>query len=281
MKISILGCGWLGLPLGKHLVEQGYQVKGSTTSETKTFALTSAGIHPFLLNLSPAITGEKISEFFDAETLIIAIPPRASKFGEDFHVQQIHSLIPFLEQSSISNIIYISSTSVYPELNRVVIEQDETIETSGLVQAEKILQSFSKTIKTTLLRCGGLMGYERIPAKYFAGKTINTGQIPVNYVHRDDVIGIIESIILQKKFGAIFNIVSPQHPVREDVYLKNCTDLGFKKPIFENPTEAIPFKIISPEKLLNEIKYTFKFPDPLGFYYLLVPIRFEEKNLRT
>jgi nucleoside-diphosphate-sugar epimerase len=264
MKISILGCGWLGLPLGKHLVEQGHHVNGSSTSETKSFALQSAGIYPFLLNLSPAIAGEKISEFFDNEILIISIPPRASKFGEDFHVQQIRSLIPFLEQSSINNVIYISSTSVYPELNRVVTEQDQTIETSGLVQAEKILQSFSKT---TVLRCGGLMGYERIPAKYFAGKTINTGQIPVNYVHRDDVIGIIESIILQKKYGATYNVVSPQHPVREEVYLKNCADLGFIEPIFEQPTEAIPFKIISPEKLLNEIKYIFKFPDPLGFYY--------------
>ena len=31
--ITILGCGWLGLPLAKALVKAGYQVKGSTTRE--------------------------------------------------------------------------------------------------------------------------------------------------------------------------------------------------------------------------------------------------------
>lgn len=31
--ISILGCGWLGLPLGQHLVQQGYHIKGSLLLE--------------------------------------------------------------------------------------------------------------------------------------------------------------------------------------------------------------------------------------------------------
>ena len=34
-KISILGCGWLGLPLAKSLLAKGYKIKGSTTSESK------------------------------------------------------------------------------------------------------------------------------------------------------------------------------------------------------------------------------------------------------
>ena len=36
MKISIIGLGWLGLPLADHLIEQGYQVLGSTTSKEKS-----------------------------------------------------------------------------------------------------------------------------------------------------------------------------------------------------------------------------------------------------
>mgnify|MGYP003615968040 CR=1 FL=1 len=39
MKISILGCGWLGFPLAQKLIETGYEVKGSTTSESKLEAL--------------------------------------------------------------------------------------------------------------------------------------------------------------------------------------------------------------------------------------------------
>jgi 3-hydroxyisobutyrate dehydrogenase-like beta-hydroxyacid dehydrogenase len=31
-SISILGCGWLGVPLAKHLIQKGFSVKGSVTS---------------------------------------------------------------------------------------------------------------------------------------------------------------------------------------------------------------------------------------------------------
>ena len=30
--VAILGCGWLGLPLAKHLLAQGHRVLGTTTS---------------------------------------------------------------------------------------------------------------------------------------------------------------------------------------------------------------------------------------------------------
>ena len=268
MKISILGCGWLGLPLGKFLIEKGHAVKGSTTSAEKIPLLLSVGIEPFLLKFSPHMETEpsqNISQFLDAEILIISIPPRAGKYGEDFHVQQIQSLIENLENSSIKSIIYTSSTSVYPELNRELTENDEVFENHALIQVENLLKSLPQN--TTILRCGGLMGGERIPAKYFAGKTIDTGQIPVNYVHQDDVIQIITMILEQSFWNKTFNVVSPEHPLREEVYLKNCADLGFEKPIFEEPTEQISYKIISPQKLILQTDYEFKFSNPLDFKY--------------
>jgi nucleoside-diphosphate-sugar epimerase len=265
MKISILGCGWLGLPLGKFLVEQGHAVKGSTTSEEKIPLLESVGIDPFLIKFSPETIGN-ISQFLDSEILIICIPPRAGKFGENFHVQQIQSLIENLATSSIKSIIYTSSTSVYPELNREMNEDDEVLENHALIKVENLLKSLPQNI--TILRCGGLMGGERIPAKYFTGKTINTGQIPVNYVHQDDVIQIVTMILEKDFWNETFNVVSPEHPVREEVYLKNCEEFGFEKPIFEEPTEPIPYKIISPQKLILRTDYAFKYGNPLDFRYL-------------
>jgi nucleoside-diphosphate-sugar epimerase len=265
MKISILGCGWLGLPLGKFLVQRGHAVKGSTTSEEKIPLLESVGIEPFLINFSPEIIGN-ISKFLDSQILIICIPPRAGKFGEDFHIQQIQSLIENLETSSVKSIIYTSSTSVYPELNREMTENDEVFENHALIKVENLLKSLPQNI--TILRCGGLMGGERIPAKYFSGKTINTGQIPVNYVHQDDVIQIITMILEKDFWNETFNVVAPEHPVREEVYLKNCEEFGFEKPIFEHPTEPIPYKIISPQKLILRTDYVFEYSNPLDFKYL-------------
>jgi 3-hydroxyisobutyrate dehydrogenase-like beta-hydroxyacid dehydrogenase len=64
MKISILGCGWLGFPLAKKLIEIGFEVKGSTTSENKLALLKSNNIEPFLLRLSESKISDSVSEFF-------------------------------------------------------------------------------------------------------------------------------------------------------------------------------------------------------------------------
>jgi nucleoside-diphosphate-sugar epimerase len=266
MNISILGCGWLGLPLGKHLVKNGHSVKGSTTSESKLALLSEIGIEPFLLKFSPQIEGNNINLFLNSEILIICIPPRAGKYGDDFHVQQNESLLGYLPSSTIKSIIYTSSTSVYPDLNREVNEEDEVIENHALIKVENLLKNLPQNV--TILRCGGLMGEERIPAKYFAGKTINTGKIPVNYVHQEDVIQIITMILAQGFWNETFNVVSPEHPIRKEIYLKNCEELGFQKPIFEEPLEEIPFKIISPQKLIWQTGYKFIYNNPLNFKYL-------------
>lgn len=273
-SLSILGCGWLGLPLGKYFSENGYVVKGSTTNEEKLSILAENGIEAFRIQLNPHIVGENVDNFLSSETLLINIPPRISLQKADAHVEQISNLLNFIKTSSIKNIIYISSTSVYPELNREVLEEDvitpEQSASPTMVKAEKLLLNFWKesSVNLTILRCGGLMGYDRIPAKYFSGwKGLTTGDIRVNYVHRDDVIKIIEKIIENQIWNQVFNIVSPIHPTRKQIYAKNCEELGFEMPEFVKPAEPQPFKIISVAKWLKHSNYKFIYENPLDYYY--------------
>lgn len=274
-SISILGCGWLGLSLGKHFFENGFVVKGSTTKAEKEAILKENSIESFRIQLNPQIVGENVDNFLSSETLLINIPPRISFQKTDAHVEQISNLLPFIKISPIKNIIYISSTSVYPELNREIFEEDvitpEQSASPTMIKTEILLKDFCKNsgINLTILRCGGLMGYDRIPAKYFSGwKGLTTGDIRVNYVHRDDVIKIIETIIEKNIWNETFNIVSPIHPTRKEIYTKNCEELGFEMPEFIMPTEPQPFKIISPEKWLKSSKYSFIYTNPLDYYYV-------------
>jgi len=270
--ISIIGCGWLGLPLGAYLSEKNYLVKGSTTHEDKLVILEEKGIEPFLLKLNPQLECEYVDNFLDSDILIINIPPRISVQKTDAHVEQIANLLAAVEKSPIKKIIYISSTSVYPELNREVVEEDvSTPEHSAsptMIKAENLLKNFAADV--TILRSAGLMGYDRIPAKYFAGwKGLTTGNIPVNYIHRDDVIRIIETVIEKEIWGETFNIVSPIHPVRKEIYIRNCEELGFDMPEFVEPIEPQPYKVISPEKWLKKSGYHFLFKNPLDYFYQL------------
>jgi nucleoside-diphosphate-sugar epimerase len=273
--ISILGCGWLGLPLGELLKNKGHKIKGSTTKTEKIKTLQDAGIEPFMIKIDPNIEGENIGRFFDSEILIINIPPRIRLNKTDAHIEQIKSLIEPIRQSKVKQIIYVSSTSVYPELNREVFEEDiKTPESSGspiLVTAEKILQDNFENV--VVLRCGGLMGYDRIPAKYFAGwKGLTTGYTPVNYIHRDDVIMIIDKILSESLKSGVFNTVSPIHPTRKEIYEKICETMPFEKAEFVEPTEPQPFKIINSDKLIKTLGYEFIFANPLDYTYQAVAV---------
>jgi len=76
-QISILGCGWLGLPLAKALLENGFLVKGSTTSVGKLSVLKNLGIQAFQIELSETkIQGEVDSFLENSKILIIDVPPK-------------------------------------------------------------------------------------------------------------------------------------------------------------------------------------------------------------
>ncbi len=273
-SVSILGCGWLGLPLGKLLIEKGYTVKGTTTRSEKVAALTEAGIEPFVLSLQPYPDKDQLpglTEFLKSTMLIVNIPPQVSKQGEEFHPLQISHLSKHLKLSPVEKVIYLSSTSVYPENNREVTESEELsghdVTSRALLAAEELIKQLPQD--WIILRSGGLMGYDRIAGKYVAGKKgITTGKTPVNFVHRDDVVEVIWTVIRQDQWNQVYNVVAPRHPTRKEVYARNARDYGFELPEYATETEA-PFKIISSAKLENDLSYAFKFPDPLEFSYSL------------
>lgn len=87
--------------------------------------------------------------------------------GDDFHPQQIQFLTEAVRQSPVKHVIYVSSTSVYPEVSRTVVEADvmspEQAAAPALLRAEGFVQKLEPDRAVTILRCGGLMGYDRIP----------------------------------------------------------------------------------------------------------------------
>jgi nucleoside-diphosphate-sugar epimerase len=272
MRVSILGCGWLGFPLAKAFVADGHLVKGSTTNLDKLSQLRRASIQPFCLSLMPQPQGIGWDFFLETDTLIINIPPRLERSGSAFHPAQMRALVALLQQhSNLRRVVYISSTSVYPELNRTLSETDVTIPEHSaaptLVEAEHLIQALP--VPHLILRCGGLMGYERIPAKYVAGKqNLDTGNIPVNYVHRDDVIAVIQHLLpLTDLWNNTYNVVAPEHPSRRLVYETTAAAFGYQPPTFIDSAPSHSFKIIDSRKLIEQTGFVFKFPNPVLFSY--------------
>ena len=263
--ISILGCGWLGLPLAEHLIEAGYIIKGSTRTRADLGLLESKGISPYLLVLDPEIKGENLDKFFDSNVLVINFPPERREDIVEYHKIQAISLINKIKSSPIEKVIFVSSTSVYPDLNREVTEDDisEPSKESGkaLLKFESLLSS-SAEFKTTILRFAGLIGYDRKPGRFLAGKReVRNGEAPVNLIHRDDCISIVEQIIEKDIWGETFNACSDIHPKRKDYYIGAANKLGLSPPNFIEE-KSYSYKVINSDKLKRMLGYSFKYPDP-------------------
>jgi nucleoside-diphosphate-sugar epimerase len=260
-RISILGCGWLGLPLAKTLLENGFSVKGSTTSIDKLSVLENLGIQPYLIALSENETTGNLDVFLEnSKILIIDVPPKLRGSATENFVSKIKNVIPFIEKSSVENVLFISSTSVYGEDNLVVTEETELNpdNESGkqLVQAEQLLQS-NLNFKTTILRFGGLIGENRHPIKFLAGrKNIDNPNAPINLIHQEDCIGIILGILELDSWNETFNAVTPFHPSRKEYYTQKAIDLNLDLPEF-NAEKSTFGKTILSSKIETVLRYSF------------------------
>ncbi|XOV95277.1 MAG: SDR family oxidoreductase [Bacteroidota bacterium] len=259
-SISILGCGWLGLPLGKYFTNQGYQVKGSTTRSEKLSELSIANIKPYLINLEPELKADP-EDFFDSDILIINLPPRNQNGISGFHFKQLGAIHDFAIHH-VRNILFISSTGVYPNTDGPVREEDadrKCISRGGvsIVEAEEVF-SLDPALKTTIIRFGGLYGPGRHPGRFLAGKTnLPGGNNPVNMIHLEDCIGVIHKIIQLDIWGETFNACSPDERTRESFYQEASADLGNDPPIFSD--EPAPFKRVICDKLISMTGYHFRY----------------------
>lgn len=272
MNISILGCGWLGFPLAKKLVEIDYKVKGSTTSESKLDVLQSNKIEPFLIELSEDKIVGNISEFLNnSEMLLIDIPPGLRKDSEitsnKTFVNKIKTLLPFIENSNVQKVILISSTSVYadsisiPTISEENIPNPDTESGKQLVEVENIFRN-NRNFETIIIRFGGLIGEDRNPIKFLAGKTeIANPDTPINFIHQEDCIEIICEILKQvqhnKLWNETFNAVTPFHPTRKAYYTQKALEMNLPKPEF-NENGISNGKIISSKKLETILGYRYR-----------------------
>jgi nucleoside-diphosphate-sugar epimerase len=262
-KISILGCGWLGFPMAKRLVEKGFSLTGSTTSENKLPILKQFGIEPHLITLSENTVEGKIDDFLkDSEILIIDIPPKLKGDNKENFPRKIQNLIPFIQKSGIKKIVFISSTAVYSDDNNVVTESTipnpDSESGKQLLKAENILQNHPE-FETTIVRFGGLIGEDRHPVKYLAGKeNLENPEAPVNLIHQDDCVEIIINIIENNHWNKLFNAVAPFHPTKKEYYTQKAIERDLPLPKFSETGSS--GKIIDSKKISEILNYRFKHP---------------------
>jgi len=266
ISVSILGCGWLGVALAKNLITEGFDVKGSVTSPEKLELLERKGIQPYRVVLNPENILVSHPDFFNCEILIVSIPPRRIEGVEEIFPLQIRQLIPEIIRHNIQKVIFISSTSVYPENFQTATETDETFpdKPSGkaLVTAENLLKG-EQSFQTTIVRFGGLIGADRNPARFLLRAKTAVSNSPVNLIHQDDCIGIIRAIIDQQLWGETLNACCPEHPYKKEFYGRAAQISGLPEPLISAAKES--YKIVDSSKLVRLLNYQFIYPSPMDY----------------
>ncbi|QLB12526.1 nucleoside-diphosphate-sugar epimerase [Bisgaardia hudsonensis] len=271
-SVSIVGLGWLGVPLGLYLRHLGWHVKGSKSTYDGVESMRLLRFETYYLELTPDLNvdPDDLSELLSADALVITIPPNQYLFNLSSYVQSIKNLVNEALLYGIEHIIFLSSTSVFPNQSgffdeEMFIEPDTDIGKT-LLEIENWLLSLPN-VDCDVIRLGGLIGDDRHPAYSLAGReNISQGNSPVNLVHVDDCARAIQLLLEAPSCRAIYHLVAPQHPTKADYYQFVAKQLDIKPASF-SCAKADPQRIILGDKICQELGFVYQYPDP----YLMLP----------
>jgi len=268
-KVAIVGLGWLGMPLAMSLSARGWQVTGSKTTLDGVEAARMSGIDSYQLQLTPELIcdSDDLDALLDVDALVITLPARRTGEGDDFYMQAVQEIVDSALAHDIPRIIFTSSTSVYGEREGVVKETSplEPVTASGRVLKE--LETWLHDLPGTsvdILRLAGLVGPERHPGRFLAGKTdVANGAHGVNLVHLEDVISAITLLLQAPKGGHIYNLCAPDHPSRSQFYSLMARQMNLEAPNFRTEAQNGRGKLVDGNRICNELGFEYQYPNPL------------------
>lgn len=232
-SVLIIGCGWLGKKIARRLATVVKPLYGSTRSQESAKELSNLGIIPVILEFPFAKEDEV--ELPEVDHIIISITPNR-KAGDEYYPENLAQIGRVISsQNSKAQVFMFSSTSVYGNLEGEVSEEsvDPDAKAQNLIQkAEGKLRN--ELPDSNILRLAGLMGDDRHPVHYLAGrKDVSDGDAPINLVHSDFIIDTIMELMERNTKSEIFNLVGEEHPTKREYYTKIAKERGLEIPTFE------------------------------------------------
>jgi len=272
MRVLIVGCGYVGLPLGVELVRQGHEVFGLRRTRLAEAALTTAGIKPVSADITSLEELKKLPSGYDWVVNTVSSTKGGAEEYRQVYLQGMRNLVAWLSLTPPARFVYTSSTSVYGQTDGSQVDEtsctEPATETSRvLLEAEQVLaiQNFPATI----LRVAGIYGPGRgyWLQQFLRGeaKIAGHGERILNMIHRDDAAGAIIAALERGRSGEICNAVDDEPVAQIDLFRWLSERTGRAMPPFSSEAEptrkrGITDKKVSNRKLKAELRYRFKYP---------------------
>jgi len=277
MRVLIVGCGYVGLPLGAELIRLGHEVSGLRRSSSSEGELQAAGIRPLLGDVTRPETLAPLPRDFDWVVNCVAAGGEADNYRQ-VYLHGTRHLIEWLAPSPPKKFVYTSSTSVYGQNDGSQIKEssptDPLAETARvLVETEKLLLAATVELKfpAIVLRVAGIYGPGRGHwfKQYLKGEAHieGDGSRFLNMIHRDDLTGCIIAALKNGRAGEIYNAADdePVSQLHFFQWLAQALDRPLPPADPENPDElrkrGVTNKRVSNRKLKMELGHQFKYPN--------------------
>lgn len=280
MRALIIGCGYIGLPLGVELVRHGHDVTGVGRNVDGRVDLKEAGIMAVNADITSPDSLRRIEGKFDWVVNCVS----SSKGGADgyrrVYLDGTRNLIGWLAGQPLKKFIYTSSTGVYGQDDGTIVKEEHPTDPATdtgkvLVQTEQLLLTVAreKGFPAVILRVAGIYGPERLHYlhQFLANQSRveGNGERRLNMIHRDDVVGAIIAALTNGRPGEVYNVVDDE-PIAQVHFLRWLSEtLGKWMPPAATPEEmtelakrkrGVTNKRVSNRRLRMELGYELKFP---------------------
>jgi nucleoside-diphosphate-sugar epimerase len=277
MRALIVGCGYVGMPLGVELARQGHEVHGLRRSPGAEAEFKSAGIKPLTADITQAEQLAGLPGAYDWVVNCVSASGGGAPEYREVYLQGTRNLIAWLGATPPRKFVYASSTSVYGQSDGSLVEETSPTEPAAdtakiLVETEKVLLEAvrEKKFPAVILRLAGIYGPDR--GYWFKQYLRNeariegTGERFLNMIHREDVVGAILTALKSGLPGEVFNAVDDE-PVTQLHFFQWLSGLLGKElpPSTPEDPEAArkrgtTNKRVSNRRLKRELGYQFKHP---------------------
>ena len=234
-NVFIIGCGDIGLRVGKLWRQQGAVVTGTTRNPQQAKRLQAAGIEPWGIDLDQPITD---SRYLAQCVVYYFVPPDSNESTDADDIRLKHFL------NGITGVprcvVYISTTAVYGDCNGDwITEQTPVRPQSGrgrlrIAAENRWLQWHDQhRAPLTILRVAGIYGPGRLPLQQLRDQrpVLRETDAPYsNRIHADDLAQICYQAAVRAEGYQLYN-VSDGHPVTMTQYYFTLADLlGWPRP---------------------------------------------------
>jgi len=201
MRVAILGCGYVGLELGRRLTAAGHEVVGVRRSEAGAAAIERAGFDAIRADVTDA---EALTAVPAVDTVVYAASAgeRGVEPARTVYVTGLQTAIDHFggRDEPPSRFVYTSSTGVYGDHEGAWVDETtpldpETERERVLVEAERLALSRPAEygIDGSVVRFAGLYGPDRYRIERYLTGPVTEGYL--NVIHRDDAAGTVAYLL--------------------------------------------------------------------------------------